>query len=94
MESDASHDKDLTPELFKFSLISPLIHLDDKEDRQNIVQSITGKELDIPDSGKKTLTPKTVSNYLKRYENSGFAGLKGRIGATKVNPKQYRKMFS
>lgn len=81
------NDKDLTPELFKFSLISPLIHIDDKEDRQNIVQSITGKELDIPASGKKSLTPKTVSNYLKRYENSGFEGLKRKNRSDKGKSK-------
>lgn len=69
-------DKDLSPELFKFSLISPLIHLDDREERQSVVESITGKDLEIPESGKNSLTPKTVSNYLKRYEKDGFGGLR------------------
>ncbi len=82
MENSSSNGKEgmhpIDPQLFKFSLISPLIHLDGKEDRQTIVQSITNKELEIPFSDKKNLTPKTLSNYLKRYENGGFEALKRR----------------
>ena len=68
-------DKEFERALFKFSLISSLLHPESEEDRKRTVQSITERELDIPYSQKKRITAKTLENYLSRYESEGFAGL-------------------
>jgi transposase InsO family protein len=62
--------------LFRFSLISPLLHCDDEHERQRLMRLIAMKELNIPFSYKHNVTVKTLKNYLKRYREKGFDGLK------------------
>jgi transposase InsO family protein len=69
-------DKEFERALFRFSLISPLIHCDDPEERRRLIRLIAGKELDIPYSDKRYITEKTLKNYLRHYEEEGFEGLK------------------
>lgn len=71
------HDeKEFEKALFRFSLISPLIHCDDPRERQRLMRLIAGRELDIPHSDKHCITEKTLKNYLKQYQEHGFEGLK------------------
>lgn len=69
------NDKEFECALFKFSLISPLLHVEREEDRKRIIMSIAEREFDIPYSQKKRITARTINNYLNRYENEGFQGL-------------------
>ena len=69
-------DKEFERALFRFSLISPLIHCDNEIERHRLMRLISLKELDIPHSYKSRITTKTLKNYLKRYEKEGFEGLK------------------
>ena len=69
-------EKEFERALFRFSLISPLIHCDDESEKRRLIRLITLKELDIPHSDKRYITEKTLMNYLKRYEEEGFEGLK------------------
>lgn len=69
-------DSEFKKALFKFSLISPLLHLENDEDKKRTMEGMAGRELEIPDSKKKKITGKTLSNYLKRYKDKGFDGLK------------------
>ena len=69
-------DKEFERALFRFSLISPLIHCDDESERRRLIRLIILKEFDIPYSDKRYITEKTLMNYLKRYQQGGFEGLK------------------
>ena len=67
--------KEFERALFRFSLISPLIHCEEEAERRSIMRSIGLKKLDIPYSDKQCITDKTLKNYLKRYKTAGFDGL-------------------
>ncbi|MBN2244241.1 MAG: DDE-type integrase/transposase/recombinase [Candidatus Aminicenantes bacterium] len=69
-------DREFNKALFRFSLISQLIHCNDEIQKQEIMREIAAKEIDMPHSIKKGLTVKTIKNYLARYLRSGFDGLK------------------
>ncbi len=70
------NDKELDTALYKFGLISPLIHLDNEAVRETVARSIVEQEHTMPHSGKTRLTKKTLGNYQKRYKQKGFEGLK------------------
>lgn len=61
--------------LFRFSLISQLIHLDDKGTLRRVITDIARKSYDIPHSAKTKLSAKTVKRYLRLYREKGFEGL-------------------
>jgi transposase len=69
-------DKEFERALFRFSLISPLIHCESQAERRRLTRLITGKNLDIPHSDKHHITERTLKNYVRRYEENGFEGLK------------------
>lgn len=70
------NDKEFEQALFRFSLISPLLHIDDETERKNIMRTLVNREHDIPYSEKRQVTVKTLENYLRRYNEDGFDGLK------------------
>lgn len=69
-------DKEFQAALFRFSLISQLLHCKDQAERQRIYAELASKEMEIPHSMKKRVTAKTIGNYLSRYTKHGFEGLK------------------
>jgi len=71
-----SNDMEFERALFRFSLISPLLHCEDEEERKRIIRTIARKQLEIPYSNKSTITAKTLENYLRQYHAEGFEGLK------------------
>ncbi len=82
-------DEKMRKSLFKFGLISRLIHIEDKKERQNIIRNIVNEEQNIPGSIKKKLTSKTLLNYIKRYESKGFEGLNRKIRKDKGKSKKH-----
>lgn len=78
-EETMQDEKEFERALFRFSLISPLIHCEDIAERRRLMRVIAGKELNIPYSDKQHVTEKTLKNYLKRYEEEGFEGLKRQL---------------
>jgi putative transposase len=83
-------DKGFEQALFRFSLISPILHVDDERERRRIMHDIARRELDIPYSNKKKVTVKTLENYLQHYTENGFDGLKRQ----KRNDKDVLKKIS
>lgn len=71
-----SNDMEFERALFRFSLISPLLHCEDEEERRRIIRTIVRKQLGIPYSNKSTISAKTLENYLRQYQEEGFEGLK------------------
>lgn len=69
-------DREFERALFRFSLISPLIHCDDVMERRRLMRLIVLKEMEIPYSDKRRITVKTLKNYLRQYGKKGFDGLK------------------
>ena len=69
-------DKEFKAALFRFSLISQLLHCEDKHEKRQICAGLASKEMDIPHSMKNRVTAKTIENYLSRYAKNGFEGLK------------------
>jgi len=69
-------DKRTEIALFRFSIISSLIHLDYCQDRNKIIEQLTEKTYEIPHSQKNKLHKKTIIKYLKLYKEKGFEGLK------------------
>lgn len=65
--------------LFRFSLISQLIHLDDEDTLYRAVYDIARKTYDIPYSTKNKLSAKTIKRYLRLYREKGFEGLYPKI---------------
>lgn len=79
-------DKQLEIALFRFSLISQLIHLDDEGTLHRVIRDIARKTYDIPYSVKTKLSAKTIARYLRLYREKGFEGLhpKVRLDKNKV----------
>src|SRR4030042_1531053 len=71
-----SDDKALTIALFRFSLISALIHADDEDALSKLAGEISSKAYDIPFSKRKTISKKSILRYLSIYKKYGFEGLK------------------
>lgn len=69
-------EKEFQAALFRFSLISQILHCKDKAERRRICARIASKEVEIPDSTKRGVTAKTIGNYLARYQKQGFDGLR------------------
>jgi putative transposase len=69
-------DKDFEQALFRFSLIAPLIHCNDADERRRLMRLTLMNELNIPGSNKHNLTVKTIKNYLHSYNDKGFDGLR------------------
>ena len=70
------NDKILEIALFRFSLISSLIHLKDERSRNQMINNLIKQEYDIPYSKKRKVSRKTLLRYLKAYKENGFDGLK------------------
>jgi len=81
-------DKEFERALFRFSLISPLIHCEDEHERHRLMRLICSKELNIPYSDKHTISMKTLKNYLKKYTEQGFDGLKRAQRSDRNVPKK------
>ena len=62
--------------LFKFSIISSLLHLDEDENTNQILKQLSNKIYEIPYSAKTKLNKKTILKYFKLYKKDGFCGLK------------------
>lgn len=76
-------EKTLQIALFRFGLISSLIHLKNKTDKKRMLKELCAGEYDIPYSKKRKLSKKTILQYLKLYQKYGFEGLKPKTRADK-----------
>ncbi len=79
-------DKQEEIALFRFSLISQLLYLDDEDHLCRVIRDIARKQYDIPHSTKTKLSVKTIKRYLRLYREKGFKGLypKVRMDKNKV----------
>ena len=68
-------DRKTEDAVHKYGLIAPLLHIRNEADRDAVVRSIEGGNLEIPNSSKHSLCRRTVRNYLKRYREKGLSGL-------------------
>jgi len=73
---DMDDEKEFQAALFRFSLISQLLHCKDEAERRRICAELASKQMEMPHSMKTRITAKTIENYLLRYEKHGFEGLK------------------
>jgi transposase InsO family protein len=77
--------------LFRFSLISSLIHLNDDEDMNNLLNSIEKKTFEIPFSKRKKINKKTILKYLSMYKKNGFNALLPKNRIDKDKPRNIKE---
>ncbi|MBN1216412.1 MAG: DDE-type integrase/transposase/recombinase [Candidatus Lokiarchaeota archaeon] len=71
-----TEDKRIEIALFRFSIISSLMHLDEHQDKNQIIKQLSKKKYEIPNSKKTKISSKTILKYFKIYQTDGFEGLK------------------
>lgn len=71
-----TEDKRIEIALFRFSIISSLMHLDEYQNKKQIIKQLSKKVYEIPNSKKTKISKKTILRYLKLYKTNGFEGLK------------------
>jgi putative transposase len=72
-------DKDFQLALFRFGLISQLLHVNDRDTISVMIKEISKNEYEIPFSRKKKISAKSIRRYLYAYKQDGFDALKREI---------------
>lgn len=84
-------EKSFQISLFKYGLISQLLHVKDSGELSILIKEIASKEYDIPFSTKKTVSEKSIRRYLHEYKLNGFNVLKRKTRNDKNIPKAIDK---
>lgn len=69
-------DKEFQLALFRFGLISQLLHVKDEKELSELIKEISNKNYDIPFSSKQKISGKSIRRYLNSYKKNGFNALK------------------
>src|SRR4030043_493030 len=76
MEWFMDDENDFKLALFRYGLISPLLHMGGGEGLSRQIKEIAKKEYDIPSTRKRKLSVKSIWRYYRQYKAYGFTGLK------------------
>ncbi len=72
---DIPKDPRRTVALFRFSLISEMLHLPAGSERAAALERVAAREYKIPGSRRQRVAVSTLSHWLRRYQQDGFEAL-------------------
>lgn len=80
-------DKEMQVALFKFGLISQLLHVKEGDDLSAMINKLSEGEYQIPFTRKTKISAKSIKRYLETYKQQKFEGLKRKERNDKNKPK-------